>query len=429
MKLRIRKVSVGALALYMFFFMVFVFDYQIFYLSPLPSWLEFLKNNQMNLTVGLVSILCAVYYFEKYRKRNIGLYNRLFLYAGICLLTWIVLIIYSVFMYPNQPLRLTVGFHATFLYIFLSIPCITLFLLEGDRNTIFTIMNIVACVWYLLLIYQHIVYNNSSQIVFNFQELLSSTTRALEREHGIRISLKSLGNIMILYNFDNFFNKKTMGKWRLCSLAAFVMGMYCLIMVQQTRAMIFVVLCALAVIAVFGAKNLNKKVIVFAVGIVLIAILFYSGVITDFLHSFSLQESNAERLGTSIRLRALVYYMQCFLSRPFLGNGFTSDYYYPEIQHGSSGECFYSDVGIIGLFGEVGLTALIFYIYPLWRVIKTSRLAYKKRLQTEYSFLIGLAVYLIVSSATLIITATNMMVAFPVIIAYAEYSYEKLKSS
>lgn len=427
MKIKIKRLKFSVITLMLIIVIYFVLDYQFFFLIALPEWLSFLKNNQMNILVGIFGLFACFFCYIKFVRYNPKLYNKELKFSVICGLLWFVLVLYSIILYPNQPVRLTVGFHATLLYYFWIIPFLAMFDASDQEDTVFKILNVIALVWYLIVIYQHFAYELSGTVVFNMQELISSSTRDVERSYGIRISLKSVGNIMILYNFDAFFNKRKKGFKRIQDLIMLLLGVYCLIIIQQTRAMIFVVVCSIAVIAIMGADKLKSKTTVFALGLIAIGVLFYTGILGNFFESFSLSTSNANRYGTSIRLGAFAYYVKCFFDNPLLGNGFTSDYFYPNIQHSSSGMFFYSDVGLIGLLGEVGITAIVFYLYPLYRGIKTSFTAITIGERGKYSFMIGLCCYLILSSITLIITATNLMAAFPIIIAYIEKCYEKMK--
>ena len=417
----------GIHILWLLLLILFILDYQAFYLFPYPSWMEFLKNNQLNLTIGFGGIILTLLLYQFNAKYNPQLYAKILKYDIICLLVWIGLVLYSSILYPRQPLRLTVGFHATFLYVFLIIPSLTLLYKKRDPDIIFRMMNIVAFIWYLVLIYQQITYASTRTLVFNIQELTSSTSRELVRYFGIRLSLKSVGGIMILYNFDFIINKKKGKAGKYFSLISFILGMYCLIFIAQTRVLSVVVSLGLAAILLSGARKANRKVVVISIVIIILSLLYYYGVFENLLFSISTNIANKERGGTMIRFDALSYYWKCFLKSPLFGNGFTSDYYYPSVQHGPSGKSFYSDIGIFGLIGEVGLCSIPLYFYPLFRVCKAAHLLLKRKVVYKCPLLIGLTVYLITSSATLLITATNLMIAFPIIIAYAEYINSELK--
>lgn len=423
MKVQIKRERQSVTILSLMFFLIFLFDYQIFYLFPFPNWMAFLKNNQLNIVTGLVGIVTCMIYYARFKKQNRKLYYNMVSYGSLCVLIWFVLVVYSVVVYWEQPLRSTLGAHSTFLYMTFCIPLLVIFYNAKKNMKIFDIINIIAVLWYVIIIYQHIVYAASGAFVFNIQELILSSSRDVARTYGIRISLKSLGNIAILYNFDNFFNNKKRGAGRVFSFIALVLGLYCLFMIQQTRAMTFTVLCSIAAIMLFGAKRVIKKLIVFSVAIIALGTLIYTGVLSNFFESFSTAATNANREGTTIRISAILYYIECFFKNPILGNGFTNDFYYPQVQHGSLMMFYYSDVGIFGLLGEVGLMSIPLYFYPLYRIIRNTYKMFRIGKLRDYGFLAGLTVFLILTSISLVITATNLMIAFPVIYTYSEYVY------
>ena len=420
-KIKINREIPSVRRLSLFFLIIFLFDYQLFYLFPFPSWMKIFKDNQLNFMVGIVGLILAIWYYGKFKRQGSRLYTTTLKYAVLCAFIWVTILIYSILVYDKQPFRLALGFHATFLYYCLSVPALVIFYNSRDEMKLFDLMNVVAIIWYLIIIYQRIEYAASGRFIFNMKELIAGSTREVTRSHGIRISLKSLGNIMILYNFDAVFNRKRSGPGRMISLAALVLGAYCLVVIQQTRAMTFVVLCSIGAIMWFGAKKVRKKFFVLVIGIMAVGILIYTGTIASFFESFSTRASNVNHYGTTIRLGAAAYYLECLFKNPLLGNGFTSSIYYPQVQHSSSMIFYYFDVGVIGLLGEVGLMAFPLYIYPLYRIIRNAYHLFRGKRLSEYSFLVGIVVYLILSSITLLITSTNLMIAFPVIYAYSEY--------
>ena len=409
-----------------FIFLIFILEYRCFYLFEYPTWLDFLRDNELNMTTSILGVLLTVLCYYSSAKYDRKLYNRIVLYAVVCALIWLLYCMYSALLYPRQPISVTVGFHCTFLYMFWIIPFLAKMYLDGGIHRIFSLANVVIFLWYLVLIYQHIEYFTSMRIVFNLQELIDSTTRGLTRSFGIRLSIKSLGSLMILYNFDQVLNKKGSRAHRLFCTIILVLGLYCLIAVQQTRALNFAVICSMVLIAVMGAEKLDKKIIILCGILITLAVALSSGLIQQFLFSFTLNSQNSERFGTSLRIEAMSYYLQCFVRTFGIGNGFTSDLYYPQIQHGPSGEAFYSDVGIFGLLGEVGIASAVFFLYPLWRLVKISWYAIKKRQRRKYALLIGMTFFVIATTPTLIITATSLALGLPLIMAYAEYAYAEM---
>lgn len=421
--LKIRKESMFRILLLISLFAVFLLEYHAFYLVDYPSWLSILENNQMNIVVSVFGLIVSLFCYSKYAKLNLRAYNRLMRFSFISLLSWFLIFLYSIAMYPHQSIRLSLGFHITFIYAFWSVPIYTLFKIEKNNNTVFNLMNLFAVIWYILLIVQHIVYLRSGLMILNAQDLFTGGDIA-ERDYGIRISLKCFGAAMILYNFYILSDGKKYSLFkRIISLIIFILGIVTLILVTQTRVLTFAVLISIGIILLASHKR-NTKIVALFIVIVIIAILGYLGVLNNFFSSFSLSSTNRNRLGTSIRLNAIEYYFNCFLNNPLFGNGFAADSYM-SVEHGISGQFYYTDVGVFGLLGEVGIFSLIFYIYPLIKQIKVAIRVVKFKQDNVYSFYLGLIMYLFLTSFSLIITDKGRVLLFPIIIAYGEIVYER----
>lgn len=404
---------------------VFILEYHIFYLVDYPSWLSILENNQMNIVVAIFGFFISLVCYGEYSKLNARIYNRLMRFSFLSLISWFMIFIFSIIMYPNQSIRLSMGFHITFLYAFWAVPIYTLFKIEKNDESIFYLMNVFAVIWYVLLIIQHLVYLSSGVLILNAQDLFTGGEVTV-RDYGIRISIKAFGAAMILYNFYVFSSGKEKNNLfkRILSLIFFILGMVSLILVTQTRALTFAVLISIGIILLISHKK-NTKIIAVVVVIAVIAILGYLGILNNFFISFSTTSTNSKRLGTSIRIDAIKYYFSCFINNPIFGNGFAADNYM-SIEHGTSGQFYYTDVGVFGLLGEVGLFSIVFYIYPVARLIKIAIKVIKFKQGNKFSFYIGLITFLLLTSFSLIVTDKGRVLLFPIIIAYGEFVYEKL---
>ena len=80
-------------------------------------------------------------------------------------------------------------------------------------------------------------------------------------------------------------------------------------------------------------------------------------------------------------------------------------------------------MGLIGLIGENGIIGLIFYSLILFRLLYlTYEMVIKKKIwNTDTYFMTGMSVFLILTSATLIITNTMRIFLCPFLLAFYEY--------
>ena len=106
-----------------------------------------------------------------------------------------------------------------------------------------------------------------------------------------------------------------------------------------------------------------------------------------------------------------------------MGYGWPSDAGYSQVAHGLLGTAYTSDVGFIGLLAETGLFSLVFFVIPIVRMVYVLYKTKEMPLDAMRMFLMVLIIYLLATSATVIITDGSRCLAFPVIMALYEYYY------
>lgn len=409
MKIKGIKLSMIHIVTAIFLLMV-LFDYKLFGMVRYSGILQGYSLNIVMVCIGFVFMLICLKKidnnFIEEKKWIIGI-------SIFCFIYWLFIVGYSIIIYCNQPIVTTIAEHICLLYIFWSIPLLFV-MCKKNPNVIFKYINLIAFFWYVLLIIQFFKWQNSHIIIFN--DIISSNIRV--RNYGIRIGLGSIGNIAILYNGYMYNNEKRKKIKKLFYLLQIIMGISCMIFVQQTRAFTVIVLLCIVYQLLYGIEKRNKK---FGIKLLLISIFLYlifSGFLASFINGFSY--NSTEGIGTQIRIDAIEYYIDCFKKSPFLGNGFTNYKYYPNVQYGPLKKgihFYYSDVGIFGLLGETGLGSIIFYILPLLKLISIAKKAFLVD-KVKYSFFISCVIYMILTSVSVIITDSFRIILYPVIIAY-----------
>lgn len=370
--------------------MLILLDYNLFYIGKFS---EKIPHTLIYVVTSLIGVILCFVFYQKYNKYNIKSFNWLFYICVGTIIYWAMIVLHSVIKYDKQPFIETISEHISLLYIVWTIPLLAVMYSKKGYKQLFMGINIIAGIWYILLIVQFVLWIKNGTYIFN--NSLSESLRV--RTYGIRIGLGSIGNLMIIYNFNMCINFKKNHIKNLLYLWQVLSGIFCMIFVQQTRAYTAIVFVCMAVMLLSNANRISKKILVYVSMLFLISYLFYSGIIYRFISSFFINSYNQEALGTSIRLGAVEYYMECFLKSPLVGNGFTNYKYYPLIQYKYSGVnnlYFYSDVGIFGLLAETGLGAVVFFVIPfmkMWKILKNKR--------PKNSLLIGLFMYLVLSSS------------------------------
>ncbi len=387
-------------------------DYHFFYM--VDYWPIF-KGNSLCFLIsitGMLIWLIANIKRGKYIPQKIRWMNILCFAA---LIDWMMLCFFSIVKYSSQPASVTIVQHISLLYIIWTIPIYYCLQKGKGIKGLFSIINVICAIWYLLLIIQFFAWIGGKHLIFYENAIPTIKTRG----HGIRLGLGSFGNIAILYNFDKIF-KASYLKEKIKHMILVSIGLFCLVFVQQTRSLLAIVLLCVAFNLFLNSKKFSAKIGAAILVLVFISILTYSGAIGRFMFSFS--DLSAESYGKKIRVEEIKYYLECFINNPIFGNGFTNYQFYPMVEYKQivPYSFYYSDVGIFGLLAEIGMGTIFFYLIPVVRSIKIGKKAYKTN-KNKYSFFITFSVYIILTSFTLIVTDTFRAISYPVYLAFALY--------
>jgi hypothetical protein len=383
--------------------LITIMDINIFYLVKIPQALSrFWGVYNKTLLVAIVFLLII----EESVNDNRLLTRCKFLgkyFVGLIISIGIVMIL-SCLKYPLQTLGNTFLSSSHYFLVALAFPMLKLFVKQDGYNNLLRKINKVIFVWYCLLVVQNIVYSATGVLFLNID--------FNSRSEGIRISMKSIGNLMILYNFDNYYSKRK-NENRIFSLVQTLLGLYCVFAVQQTRMYIITICICLAVIILLNSTTPLKTMRNLLVLGIVVALIVNTGVLNSFLNTFN--KNNEEYVGSTIaRNGAMAYFWNTFISNPLYGHGIIANSAYKNIQYGPLGIYYYADIGIIGLLAQVGLFAIPIYIWPVihwgkysWHVI------WSKSARKEKGFLLAMYVYLLCTTPTLICTNVGLSLALP----------------
>lgn len=417
------KYKKRALPLLVLIVAILLLDKHFFYLFKYPHVIaQYFSGNYFHIILGIVGLFFFLLISRtSFVKENQGI-RFCWNYSLWIYLAWFTLTLYSIVIYPNQTVMQTISEGAFLLVIPFAI--IILYYIEkyNTFNELLNILNVMYFVWCILIVLQQISYASKGTLIFDFKTLIGEDIRL--REYGLRLSLTSMGNIMLLYNFSKLIGDKTSKKNRLVSSVLTILGIYCVIFVQQTR--MFMIADFLAMIVIYFASLGKKPSLKNIVGIFVffIGLFFFldSGIVQQLLNSFT--NSNSEQFAsTTIRISAISYYLKCFANSPIWGNGFARSEYYYYIEHGftDGGYYYYSDTGIIGVIANMGLIGLFIYLVPLVRNVKTSIKIMRHKRTIEGNFFLGLVVWLIITSISLIVFAKSSIITFAIVIAIGEH--------
>ncbi|MCX8128598.1 MAG: O-antigen ligase family protein [Clostridia bacterium] len=213
-------------------------------------------------------------------------------------------------------------------------------------------------------------------------------------------------------------------RYRAACLFVFAAGLFELIVVQKTRAaLVMELVCILCMIVFAFRKRIGNLIITGIVAAVIVAALVNTPLFKSYMDSVSNEDTSV-----SVRLEEVDFYLSQVKESPLYGMGFIKNMEDREtyaLLRGQDKMFYREDVGIVGFVNTFGVLGLLWY---LWLVIKLSAgliLSFRLQKGNSLTGLIGVAVLIILSSATLIITDSSRIAIFPVILALIDSVYAK----
>lgn len=403
-------------------FFVIIFWMHWLYILKYPGFLSIISGQEAyRYFLGWFSLLMFL-------SMNILHHKKLNRYDNLMLLLWVYLFLYFIqvlltsISYPNQDLVSTLHVGTPFL-ITLLVPMILITTEEdSDYKYLVLFLDVLSFLWSVVLIVQTLYFNaGGHSFLFDFKNYF--TTGVTFRDDSLRLSLGSIGNMIIVYRIYDILFKKRKGFFNIYRYIALGTSLYALIFIQQTRMYTLIIGIVFVVLMLCSGKSPKVKLITSLLTIIGAYILISQNVISEFITSFAV---NSEKgVSTLARIYAIQYYLKCFINNIFFGNGFVSDAIYPQVEHGSLGILYYVDVGIIGLLAQVGLCALVFYIIPFCRMIKTTYLSIKYT--NSWQIDIALLTYMFLTSWTLLQIHPVQVMSFVLVFSYFERKKYKIR--
>lgn len=382
-----------------------IMDVNCFYLIKIPTMLERFWGIYQKTLLVVIAFLLFIW-MKGVNDKNLFIKR----YIAFLLVTILSVSIYSTLKYNGNSMHNILIENSHYFLVFLSVPLLKIFRRQGTYKKIFDVLNIVTLILYLVCIAQSIVYNNGGQLFIEIPELV--------RNDSLRISLKSFGNIMIIYNFIEIWCVKK--KRKLFNLTQLILGVYCLVAIQQTRMYNAVILLTIVVVILISSKTPLRTFR----NILLLAVLFFvltkQGTISNFMNSFG--DGSDEYQSTIARMGAFEYFWGQFVEKPLFGIGVIACKGYENIRTGPLGIYYFADVGIIGILAQLGVFTFGVYVWPLihWCKIVTNKFSQLK----SNPFPIAILCYLFLSTPTLICIMPALSFLWPFCFAIFEFVKE-----
>lgn len=411
--LSIRKLVHGILVI------ILLLDFPLSRIVNLPASL--IKYNNVYCKFVILMLAALAILLISYNN-HIGHIIHEFSYLG-CYVFLVVLLVSIIIFFSyenyNQSLWTTFVEGHFFYCVIISMLFIYDFFVNGNLEKDMRILNYLAFIYSFLCLLQSVLYANFEYIFFN--EFNPEWVGFLNT-NMVRVSLLGLPNFMFVYNFSKFISKKSDFFEKL----NMILGIVCIIFVQQTRGFIIAIAICVIGMLLFQGYNLTKSICNILLIALLVVIIVNSSFFSDFISSF---DSNSIKAGSSAaREYANEYYLDRFLENPLFANGFASSTKYSSIIHGSLGIAYYGDVGFMGLLAQTGVFAFMIFGVMIIRQIYVCIKLYKEKVLSSNIFVLGILLYCIGTSVSLIVISNIYVIIWAMCIAYVEYQYYLVKS-
>lgn len=409
MKITCKKIVIALV------FLAVLFDLSFFYLLKISTKIQTYRGFFVD-AAGIISALIACTCCKKSLSGKVRFINR---YAKVFTFAMLATAVYSIIAYPSQSFFQMLISMRYYLYFYLAyglLVTLDAYGIDGFMRR----LNLTAVIWYVLMILQSAVYSQTGRLILNYFSEDNVNVRV-----GIRIAMFVAGHVTMLYNYCvvlGYFKSSIKKPIALVSLG---LGLYALIIVEQTRAHIIATLGAMLIMLLVGGgrkRMIFKRLCILAAAY---AVIVASGYMTSMIGSiFGTAETEIYgHYGQVRRFDEMAYYWRCFLENPFCGIGFaTYGNAYDTVVRGPALEFFMNDVGFVGIVGQIGIFAFILYGWLIARFTKI--VINMKKCGYEYSPLfVGLYAYILLTSVSLIMFWSTTALLFPLSLAMFEYGY------
>lgn len=353
---------------------------------------------------------------------------RFVVYSSV--ISYILLFIYTLITFKSQNWRQTIyGGASAYGYAFVLFVFIVLcwLMYRGSAFPLMKLLNGISFIWYIVLTIQLIFYFRNGTLFLNGYNLYNYFGALRTRGNVLRLGLEWFGNYMVLYNFHTFYSVSSNKKDKKWNLFMFIYGILLVLLVQRTRmATLCIGLCILIIVLLdqnYSISLLRKLLVIASIIVVLVS----SDIISRFISSFD--SAGIYAASTNVRLYAISYYWSYFMEHPIFGFACVSPDVYGSVIFGPLGRAYTSDVGIIAQFAKAGIMTLFLYIIPMARIGYIIHRIKVNANSFDYVFLLVTYIYLIITSATLIVLDRGRIIMWPIVLALFEYCYWRINQN
>lgn len=362
-------------------------------------------------------VFFSIFFIFNFYKKNPKLYKSTMSY----ILLSIFLFFIPQFIYTSVKYNLTINDYFTtaikYFFIVWSFPILYLISKDNGYEKILKKINFVVILGYISILGNAILKNYFAFSLFKVMKWAI-------KDGKIRLlNLSAFMPLVLIYNWNKIINNEAKKKNWISLIILLLVTVY----VEQTRFQIIAIAATMALMYLFKKRKSMKNTLLYFITILLIILSLASGWAGNYISQFS-EEKNG--ISTSYRMNELNFYLERFNKNKLFGIGLIpQDKIYSIYRISSYGDMNPDDIGIFGSLGVIGSGVVLLFIIPMIRWFSIS----KKVLNTEGmskdgTLLMGMFIYLLVSSITLFVLNFQRIPLFPFCIAIFEYYNYLLKN-
>lgn len=407
LKIKMRSILSGLLLL------ILILDFPWNRLFQVSETMYSLNSTVSKLIILFISFFALFITLQKY-GRLIYKYHFVKRYTVMVCVVTLVIVFYSAIVYNSQSIMRSFKLGHHYFLIILAVCFLAKMEFDNGIENLMMILNVYSFCWYLITATQSILYSTNGTL---FMKGIDANWVGFLGTGTLRISLIAIPNFMIVYNFCKIIEKKP----KVFNYVQLILGLFCLLFVQQTRAydVVVFVSCVMVYIS-YSDKPTNVLRNIIIAGVI-IAVALNTPYAKALIDSFTTSEITAKTASNTARLYAYDYYWNCFLNNPLFGNGFAAPEKYRTITNGPLGMASYSDCGIIAIGAQFGIFGYIIYALYIGRMISIVwKLKRNKQLRNN-TIVVGVLCYCVLSSISLINMTVAFIILYPMCLAVVEY--------
>ena len=244
------------------------------------------------------------------------------------------------------------------IYLFLYV-----FQMDGGYDRLIKSLSWITYPYMLVITLRAAIYNFTGRDLMPY---LGHITRSGRLRYGI----PALCGVLFLYYFYKLLQKDTLMKHKMIYTGLLLFTAFYLYYICMTRMYVIAFFLSALVIFLCKKRPKNKQIVMVCVAIILLAVLYFSGLIPRFLATFT--ETSGEYGGSTLaRQYSSKYFSGVAKDQPIFGLGFLSPKRYENfwIYFGPSGTAYLDDLGIRNMFYHYGVLGIGLVALSLGRMV------------------------------------------------------------